>query len=103
MVALTYELSSAPSSYRNPTLIDTADLDNDGDDDLVIGFRGYENSQTALGSGVVVMWNEGGDFSSGNSTGLPESRAITDVAILPAGEEGVSSDYREYTRSSQFY
>jgi|GEM_PF-4927069 len=86
---LNYELSSVPSSYRNPSHIETADLDNDGDFDLVIGFRGYDNSQTALGSGVVVMWNEGGEFVSGNSTALPQSQAMTDLAVVP----GASGDF----------
>lgn len=80
---LNYQLVSVPSSYRNPTHIQSVDLDNDGDSDLVIGFRGYDSSQSALGSGVVVMWNEGGEFVSSNSTALPQSQAMTSVAVLP--------------------
>ncbi|RMH41648.1 MAG: VCBS repeat-containing protein, partial [Deltaproteobacteria bacterium] len=75
--------------YRAPDKLAAADLDADGDDDLLVLFRGQarpsaggNTSDPAEGAAIVVWWNDGGELqlASESSFVVPGAHLLFDVA-----------------------
>jgi len=82
---LTITVTELPSSFFNPSAVISVDADQDGDQDILVGFRGLEQGNTVNGAGAVLMWNEAGRFHSNSSTALPLSHPVMDLAEVDLG------------------
>jgi hypothetical protein len=77
-------ITTLPGSFRRPASVDVADLDLDGDPDVIVTFRGDD---TGAGAGVVVYESDGAtglDLAGGRTlTGVPSPLAAAALDDRP--------------------